>query len=72
VEPSTVLHSDLAIEFLAPESSEAPLAESKIPRGIEILVQCLHRYVEAYPERFQIQEIETPTCRIKTVTLKRE
>lgn len=69
---STALQSDIAIEFLAIESNEAPRAESKIPHAIEILVQCLHQYVEAHPERFQIRETETPTCRIKTVTLNKE
>jgi len=66
------LHSDISLEFRAPESIDTSSAETKVPRGIEILVQCLHRYVEAHPERFQIQETETPTCRIKTVTLNKE
>lgn len=69
---STAIQSDIAIEFLATESNEVPRAESNIPHAIEILVQCLHRYVEAHPERFQIRETKTPTCRIKTVTLNKE
>jgi hypothetical protein len=69
---SAALQSDIAIEFLATESNKVPRTESKIPHAIEILVQCLHRYVEAHPERFQIQETETPACRIKTVTLNKE
>lgn len=69
---STVLQADIAIEFLATDSNTVPRTESKIPHAIEILVQCLHRYVEAHPERFQIRETETPTCRIKTVTLNKE
>ena len=72
-EPTEALiPSGIAVEFLTPESTEVPSAKMTVPRGIEILVQCLHRYVETHPERFQIQETETPTCRIKTVTLHKE
>lgn len=69
---STALQSDIVIEFLATESNKVARTESNIPHAVEILVPCLHRYVEAHPERFQIRETETPTCRIKTVTLNKE
>lgn len=38
------------------------------PRGLEPLIQCIHRYVEAHPDRFVIQDDPTtPGGRIITL-----
>jgi hypothetical protein len=70
--PAATVTPDITIELVKPEAMDGTHAPAKVPRALEILVQCLHRYVEDHPEEFTARETRGAAGLIHTITLAKE
>jgi hypothetical protein len=61
----------VSVGFIVPALVDQP-GDRDPSRLMDLLARCLHQYVEAHPELFDIQEPLTPAGRIRTVTRAKE
>jgi len=56
----------VSVKFVTPTINGA--GEGETHRLLQLLAECLRRYVAARPDLFDIQESSTPAGRIQTIT----